>query len=144
MSSVKTKDFDVKLLAGAVIGIGIGLAGLLMGLSNGDKAPFLGWLWGCSFWFSIAIGLLMLVMIFRVFNSRWSPVVRRQQEHGLATFPWLGLCFAPLLLVALFGGENAVILWSWINPESPTVDGITVANDVLHKKKIRILKSLLF
>ena len=44
------KDKDVKLLAGAVLGLGIGLAGLLMGLSSGDKSPFLGWLWGCSFW----------------------------------------------------------------------------------------------
>ncbi|MBT5715786.1 MAG: hypothetical protein HOI70_02625, partial [Opitutae bacterium] len=81
MSQISTKDIDIKLLAGAVIGIGIGFAGLLIGLSNGDNAPFLGWLWGSAFWLSIAIGLLMLVMIFRIFNSRWSPVVRRQQEH---------------------------------------------------------------
>ena len=46
MSQIKAKDIDIKLLAGAVIGIGIGLAGLLIGLSNGDNAPFLGWLWG--------------------------------------------------------------------------------------------------
>lgn len=38
------KDIDVKLLAGAVIGLGIGLAGLFIGLSSGDKSPFLGWL----------------------------------------------------------------------------------------------------
>ena len=144
MSQINTKDVDIKLLAGAVLGIGIGLAGLLIGLSNGDNAPFLGWLWGGSFWLSIAIGLLMLVMIFRVFNSRWSPVVRRQQEHGLAVFPWLGLCFLPLLLVALFGQENAGILWSWVNPESPTVDGITVANDVLHQKKAGYLNLYFF
>ena len=139
MIDQEKKDLDIKLLAGSVLGLGIGLAGLLMGLSNGDKSPFLGWLWGCSFWLSIAIGLLMLVMIFRVFNSRWTPVVRRQQEHALAAFPWLAVCFSPLLLVALFGGENSGILWSWINPNnpafSPTPDGITVADDVLHQKK---------
>ena len=135
MTDSTKKDIDVKLLAGSVLGLGIGLAGLLMGLSSGDKNPFLGWLWGCSFWLSIAIGLLMLVMIFRVFNSRWTPVVRRQQEHALAAFPWLALCFAPLMLVALFGQEQAGILWSWINPDNPTVDGITVGNDVLHQKK---------
>jgi len=144
MSEVAKKDTDLKLLAGAILGLAIGLVGLFLGLSNGDKAPFLGWLWGCSFWLSIAIGLLMLVMIFRVFNSRWTPVVRRQLEHGLAAFPWLGLCFAPLLLVALFGGENAGILWSWINPDSPTVDGITVATDVLHQKKAGYLNLYFF
>ena len=50
------KDLDIKLLAGSVLGLGIGLAGLLMGLSNGDKSPFLGWLWGCSF------GLVLLLV----------------------------------------------------------------------------------
>jgi hypothetical protein len=144
MSEVAKKDTDLKLLAGAILGLAIGLVGLFLGLSSGDKAPFLGWLWGCPFWLSIAIGLLMLVMIFRVFNSRWTPVVRRQLEHGLAAFPWLGLCFAPLLLVALFGGDNAGILWSWINPDSPTVDGITVATDVLHQKKAGYLNLYFF
>ena len=47
----------------------------------------------------------MLIMIFRVFNSKWSPIVRRQLEHGVAAFPWLGLCFIPLLLVVWFGGD---------------------------------------
>ena len=56
MSEVAKKDTDLKLLAGAVLGLAIGLAGLFLGLSSGDKAPFLGWLWGCSFWLSIAIG----------------------------------------------------------------------------------------
>ena len=144
MTDDAKKDIDIKLLAGAILGLGIGLVGLIMGLSSGDKAPFLGWLWACSFWLSIAIGLLMLVMIFRVFNSKWTPVVRRQIEHGLASFPWLGLCFAPLLLVALFGNENAGILWSWINPDSPTVDGITVSTDVLHQKKAGYLNIYFF
>ena len=80
-------DLQTKLLGGAVIGLGVGLIGLFYGLSSGDKSPFLGWLWGSSFWLSIAIGLLMLIMIFRVFNSQWTPIVRRQQEHGLAAFP---------------------------------------------------------
>ena len=90
-ASIASKDdLSTRLLAGAILGLGIGLFGLFNGLSTGDKAPFLGWLWGCSFWLSIAIGLLMLIMIFRIFNSHWTPVVRRQQEHGLAAFPWLG------------------------------------------------------
>ena len=92
-------DLSTKLLGGSFVGLGIGLIGLFTGLSSGDKEPFLGWLWGCAFWLSIAIGMLMLIMIFRVFNSQWTPIVRRQLEHGLAAFPWLALCFAPLLLI---------------------------------------------
>ncbi|MEL0099167.1 MAG: hypothetical protein VW907_06405, partial [Opitutae bacterium] len=129
---------STKLMAGAILGLGGGLVGLFQGLQSGDKAPFLGWLWGCSFWLSIAIGMLMLIMIFRVFNSRWSPIVRRQQEHGISAFPWLALCFLPLLLVTWFGKDQAGILWSWVDPSSPTIEVssvISVEEDVLHQKK---------
>ena len=132
------KGLSTKLLAGSILGLGGGLVGLFQGLQSGDKAPFLGWLWGCSFWLSIAIGMLMLIMIFRVFNSKWSPVVRRQQEHALSAFPWLALCLLPLLLVAWFGKDHAGILWSWVNPASPTIEVssvISVEEDVLHQKK---------
>ena len=145
-------DLSTKLLGGSFVGLGIGLIGLFTGLNSGDKEPFLGWLWGCAFWLSIAIGMLMLIMIFRVFNSQWTPVVRRQLEHGLAAFPWLALCFAPLLLIALFGGENSGVLWSWINPDSVTYapphlqgeESLTVADDVLHQKKSGYLNLYFF
>ena len=140
-------DSSTKLLSGAILGLGTGLIGLIYGLTVGDKSPFLGWLWGCSFWLSIAIGLLMLIMIFRIFNSHWTPVVRRQQEHGLAAFPWLGLCILPWLLVAWFGGEQSGILWTWINPEAQTMEAssiITVEEDVLHQKKASYLNLYFF
>jgi hypothetical protein len=145
-------NLSTKLLGGSFLGLGIGLIGLFTGLQSGEKEPFLGWLWGCAFWLSIAIGMLMLVMIFRVFNSQWTPIVRRQLEHGLAAFPWLALCFAPLLLIALFGGENSGILWSWVNPESPTYapphlhneEVSTVGKDVLHQKKSAYLNIYFF
>jgi hypothetical protein len=131
-------DLQTKLLGGAVVGLGVGLIGLFYGLSSGDKSPFLGWLWGSSFWLSIAIGLLMLIMIFRIFNSHWTPIVRRQQEHGLAAFPWLGLCLLPLLLIGWLGGDQSGILWTWINPQAETIEALsvtTVSEDVLHQKK---------
>ncbi|MDG1138830.1 MAG: hypothetical protein P8N49_04850 [Opitutales bacterium] len=138
---------STKLLVGAILGIGGGLIGLATGFQTGDNAPFLGWLWGCSFWLSIAIGMLMLIMIFRIFNSKWSPVVRRQLEHGIAAFPWIGVCFIPLLLVVWFGGDNSGILWSWVNLDSPTMEAnaiITVQDDVLHQKKAGYLNVYFF
>ena len=62
----------------------------------------------------------------------------RQQEHGLAAFPWLGLCLLPLLLVGWIAGDQAGILWTWINPEAQTIEAsnvTTVSEDVLHQKK---------
>ena len=147
-SSIKLPTgYSNKLLAGSILCLSIGLLGLGYGVTTGDKAPFLGWLWGCSFWLSIAIGLLMLIMIFRIFNSKWTPVVRRQQEHGIAVFPWLALCFSPLLLVALFGGDNSGVLWSWVNLESSTIEvtsEIKVKDDVLHQKKAAYLNLFFF
>ncbi len=140
-------DLSTKLLAGSILGLGVGSIGLITGLAIGDKSPFLGWLWGCSFWLSIAIGMLMLIMIFRIFNSRWTPVVRRQLEHCLASFPWLGLCFLPLLLIAWFGGDQSGILWSWINAQNETFDPIkqiTVGEDVLYQKKSGYLNLYFF
>ncbi len=86
IDSVASISLSTKLLAGAILGMGTGLAGLFWGLSTNQKEPFLGWLWGSTFWLSIAIGMLMLIMIFRIFNSQWTPIVRRQLEHGLAAF----------------------------------------------------------
>ena len=138
-SALKTK-----LLAGAIIGLGVGLIGLFQGLQSGIK-PFSWLVMGLFILASIAIGTLMLIMIFRVFNSGWTPIRRCQQEHVLSAFPCLAACFLPLLLVAWFGSDQSGILWSWVNPESSTIEvttAITVSEDVLlSKKESRILKS---
>ena len=47
--STSSQSIMTKLLAGAILGLGAGTIGLFQGLQSGDKAPFLGWLWGCSF-----------------------------------------------------------------------------------------------
>ena len=73
--------------------------------------------------------------------------VRRQLEHGVAAFPWLGICFIPLLLVVWFGGENSGILWSWVNPNSPTMEAnavITVQDDVAAPKESWLLNVYFF
>ena len=48
-NNIAKSTLSTKLIAGAVLGLGGGLIGLFQGLQSGDKAPFLGWLWGCSF-----------------------------------------------------------------------------------------------
>ena len=136
--------FSTKLLGAAGLGLGLGLIGICYGWSTGEKGPFLGWLWGLSFWLSIGIGMLMLTLLFRVFNSQWTPIVRRQLEHCLAAFPYLAGCFAPLLLVVWFGGDQDGILWHWVNPDNEIPGGHTVEHDVLHQKKSGYLSVLFF
>ena len=89
----------------------------------------------------------MLIMIFKFFNSHWTPVVRRQQEHGLAAFlGWVFVSFLCCLLHGL-GGEQSGILWTWINPEAETIEAssiITVEDDVLHQKKASYLNLYFF
>src|SRR5262249_36183677 len=89
-------------LYAGIVGLAIGIAGIFMGTHGDDPArPLLGYLIGFGFWFSMAIGMTMLVVLFYVFDAGWPIVLRRQLEHALAAVPWLALCFLPLLLVGL-------------------------------------------
>ncbi len=136
-------DLRTKLLAAGVGGCTLGLIGLITGVSNDDPRPLLGWLLGLGFWLSIAVGMLMLTMLFRVFNSGWGVVVRRQLEHCLSVFPLLAACFAPLLLIAWFG-DNSGILWKWMNPENVLPNGHEVGTDILFQKKSGYLNVAFF
>ena len=118
-------DIQTKLLGGAVVGLGVGLIGLLYGLSSNDKTPFLGWLWGSSFWLSIAIGMLMLVMIFRVFNSRWNPIVAPTGTWS-CSLPMAWALPASTSSSWLVGRRQSGILWTWINPEANTIEAMSI------------------
>ena len=62
-------DLSTKLLGGSFLGLGIGLIGLVTGLSSGEKEPFIGWLWGCAFWLSIAIGMLIHAVVYHFLHE---------------------------------------------------------------------------
>jgi len=80
-----------------VIGLaGIALTALGLLVSGGAKVAF-SWLVALTFWGGIALGMLFLVMIHHIFDASWSVVIRRQFEHGLASFKWLALLFVPLV-----------------------------------------------
>lgn len=119
-----------------LIGLAIGIAGIFVGTHGDDPArPLLGYLMGFSFWFSMSIGMMMLVILFYLFDAGWPIVIRRQLEHCLAAIPWLALCFLPLLLVALgvFGHDKQGLLWRWLDPSQGAIGkpGETIAEDPL-------------
>jgi len=99
-----------------LIGTAIAAFGLYRGLITDDSRPIFSWLIGFAVWFATGIGMLFIVMIWNILDSGWSVVLRRQVEHGISIFPWLGLFFLPLLLIGWFY-SNPGILWEWMNPD---------------------------
>ncbi len=126
-----------------VVGLAIGLGGFFMGLSNHDVRPVIGYLIGFAFWFSMSIGMLLLVIMFYLFDAGWPIVVRRQLEHALAAIPMLAIAFIPLLLMALgaFGKASQGLLWQWLDPSQPLIGkaGETIAEDPLFIHKAMFL-----
>lgn len=118
MSSDATHDTSKKVgvisLVVGLIGIIIAGIGFIQGLAADDARPLMSWLVAMTFWLSIAVGMLFLVMIWYVFHARWPVIIRRQCEHCMAVFPYLLLLFVPFLLVVMFH-DNPGILWKWMS-----------------------------
>lgn len=130
-----------KALVIGVIGILLTAVGLLV---SGSTRVGYSWLVGMTFWGGIALGMLFLVMIHHIFDASWSVVLRRQFEHGLAAFPWLGLLFIPLVVSVLMEPGK---IWLWMNTavDLSTVGGHgTVGEDVLWVKKSALLNVNMF
>ncbi|HXQ80464.1 MAG TPA: hypothetical protein VN775_04075 [Opitutaceae bacterium] len=120
-----------------------GTAATALGLLVSDKhVVATSWLVGFGFWAAMAIGMLMMIVIWHVFDSSWSVVLRRQFEHGLAAFPWLALLLLPLILASYFGPGDLV--WPWMNPLHQIHGGRTVRTDLLYEKKEAFLNLPLF
>lgn len=125
----------------------IGLVGIVMTAAGLFISPpshiALSWLVAVTYWTAIAIGMLMMVLIHHIFDASWSVVIRRQWEHGLASFKWLALLFLPLVLATLLYERD--LIWPWMYPEHELHGGHgTVATDVLYQKKAAFLNLGMF
>jgi hypothetical protein len=98
----------------AVVGLGGALAFGLLGTSARSQL-WHSWLVGSLFVLSLALGALFFVLVHHATQAGWSVVVRRFAENAMATLPFLGLLFAPLLLGM---GE----LFHWSHPEAVATD----------------------
>jgi hypothetical protein len=119
----------------------LGLAGIVLtalGLFvSGAKVVAHSWLVGVTYWTAIAVGMLLLVLIHHIFDASWSTVIRRQFEHGLAAFKWLGLLFLPLLLASFLYDRD--LIWPWLDLNHEMHGGHTVGHDPLYLKKAAFL-----
>jgi hypothetical protein len=103
------------------------------------------WLLAVTFWTSMAIGMLFLIMLHHIFDAGWSTVLRRPLEHAVSVFPWLAVLFFPLIALSLLYDPS--LLWKWMDPNFnlSTVGGHgTVGEDVLWAKKSGYLSPSFF
>lgn len=87
--------------------------------------PMYSLLIGSMFWFSVLIGMLFMIMMTRIFDANWAPIIRRQWEHFVGALPFvllLGVC--PLL-----HPEVRKTVWEWMNPEAMLPNGHLVGHD---------------
>lgn len=130
-----------KALVIGLVGIGLTAIGLFV---SGPAKVTASWLVGMTFWTGIALGMLFLVMIHHIFDASWSTVIRRQFEHGLASFKWLAILFLPLIAATFIDKQ---ILWKWFDPayDLANVGGHgTVGEDILWVKKSALLNPNMF
>jgi len=128
-----------------IVGLLFAGFGMIQGLMKNESRLVVSWLIGFSIWYSLAIGMLFLVMIWHIFDAGWAVIIRRQVEHGLSVFPWLGLIFVPLVLIGWFYKENPGIVWSWMNPQLLTPDhAIKIADDPIYLHKAGFLNMPFF
>lgn len=129
-----------KALVIGVVGIALTAVGIFV---SGARVVAHSWLVGMTFWTAIAIGMLMLCLIHHIFDASWSVVIRRQFEHGLSAFKWLALLFLPLAATA-FLGDNADLVWPWMDLTHEIHGGHTVGHDPLYLKKSGFLNTNAF
>jgi hypothetical protein len=132
------------LIAGLIL-IVISAAGLFMGSEADPARPFMGYILGISFWLSILIGMLFLLMIWWMFDSGWSVVIRRSIEHAISAFPYLALIFLPLVLMSLLSPGSSAVPWIWMDQSALVAGGHgTVGQDVLYVAKASYLDRVFF
>lgn len=133
----------IALIVG-IVGLAISAFGLFQGLQASDPRPFLGVLLGASYWLTIGIGMLFLILLSYVFDAGWATVLRRQWEHGVAALPWIGLILLPLFLLALLQPGNGAIPWTWLSEANIIPGDKTVGEDPLYIAKSGYLDGAFF
>jgi hypothetical protein len=93
-----------------IVGV-LGLAGFAVGLAKDPNAAYQAYLIAFAYWAGVAIGSLLLLMIFHAFHAKWMTVLRRPIEAMAASMPIFVLLFIPVAM-GLVSGK----LFPWTNP----------------------------
>lgn len=107
-----------------VLGV-IGLILLAVGFFLDPIALFPAYLVGYIFWLQIALGCMVITMIWNLTGGGWGYVTQRLLRAGMLTLPVWAVLFVPMLL-------GLPVLYEWARPE-------VVAQDELLQHKLPYL-----
>jgi hypothetical protein len=98
MSSLQTRAL--------IVGV-IGLAATAFGYVSNQEQFFRSYLISFTFWLSLSIGCLGILMLHHLVGGRWGFTIRRFLEAGSRTFILMLILFLPLLL-----GLHSLYVWT--------------------------------
>ena len=93
-----------------VIGLAAAVLAVVGLLISGPDQFFQAYLFSYNFWLGIPLGLMALLLLHFLMDSRWGLTIRRIAEAGTASL-WI---FAPLFIPILLGMP---VLFPWARPE---------------------------
>ncbi len=140
----RDRDFALIFLIVGIVALIASLGGLAYGVHSEEPRYFLGWLISTSFWLSLGLGFLFMIMLSYLFDAGWLVVLRRPLEHAVGGFKYMALIFLPLLLLGIAFAENDFVAWSWIDEARITATGDPVGEDPLYLHKAGYLDSAFF
>lgn len=97
MIATTAKLIDLWRIRLSVLGLAAFIAALIGGCFHAQRF-FVSYLAAYFFWFGLAVGCALIMMVHQLTGGRWGHPVRRILEAGLATLPLMALLFVPVLL----------------------------------------------
>jgi hypothetical protein len=109
--SIAAKKYEGGAFAKAA-GVGVLFTAIALAAIFVDaKAALFSYLVAFTYWAGVALGALILLMIFHAFRAKWMVVLRRPLETMAATLPLFLLLAVPVLI-------NLGDIYSWVNPDA--------------------------